>query len=221
MNKLFYFMLLIMLFVPFVYSLDKVILQIPNCFNVSVSSELLLGNFTPIKFRDCSFVNRSWICDCHNVKGVFNLTLQNDGVNLDSKFWRLYRFDVVYNVYELKNFYGKLIVNDMGGGFNIKGNSINYVEPSVLTVHDVVYVNNTVDRIVYVDRNVSYPVYVDRVVNNTVIQDVYINGEKALFTNYTCITSVPKANSFDWIVFVLAIVIIVSWEWYSFKFKKK
>ena len=209
-----------------VFASDKEILQIPYCYNVSIHAIQLTGNHTDINFRDCSKLDSyHFSCDCHNVVGIFNLTLQTDSPHLDSIYWRRFRFDVSYNTYTLAVNSGNILITDYGDGFNVIGNNIEYSGFNIITINKPVYIDREVP--IYINNISNVTTYVDNIIyinqtiehNNTILEPIFINGQKALFNNYTfnCDKESKEANvNFVWMfvyagfcVILLIILVIV------------
>lgn len=213
MNKQPIYVLMLILSISLAIAIDKPILQIKNCFNVSIDDSLLQGNYTSISFKDCSKVNSIWYCDCHNVGGLFNLTMQTDGSNLGSRDWRYYRFDIDYNTYTLDHSQGSLLLVDYGSWFNIKSNGIEYLGQNTVEVHDIVYQDREVFRDViknvYVDRNITVIEYIE---NTSKIDDLTIelNNSHAYSRDMTKkYNDLNKVNIYLWIMLVLMCVPII------------
>lgn len=189
------YLLVLLLCLPFVFaSTDKTILTISNCYNVSVRTTLINGNFTPVYFKDCSNPSSNfWVCDCHNIVGDYNLTLQTSDVYISSE--RLYRVNVNYSTYDISNFNSKFLVQDHGEFVNILGVDTSDLGKNVVVVTEPVYINNTV--------------YVDRFVNSTVDRIVYINRTVEVKVNSSNIVNDSSWSNADYFIVALLIISIV------------
>lgn len=157
---------------------DKFIMSIPDCYNVSIYPKLISGDYADVTFKDCSLVDKVWVCDCHNTN-PFLLYVHNSIVALNYNESRIYKFDIVYSTYDLSYFNDTSIMYDFGNNFYFKNHSNHYVG------------NNIVEVPYYVDRIITknVPEYVDRIVE--VNKTIYINDT----TSYdTCNLELDKAK---------------------------
>lgn len=140
--------------------IDKPLINISNCFNVTVNADLTSGNTSYIAFSGCSFLgNDSWFCNCfssdnHN----YTLIMQTDNTILRDS--RDYRITLDARLYAFEKDRLRFKVNDWGDYIDL-GDVVN---DSFGDTREKVEVPIYVDRVVYQDKIVDHNIYVDKIV---------------------------------------------------------
>lgn len=170
-------------------TIDKDILTIYNCYNLTVSYQRTSGNVTPVYFKNCNNLgDNTWNCNCRDTVGDYHLIMQNSGVDLVKE--RDYKIIVNYSYYDISNANTKFIVRDWGDSFDIRGNDLEDLGKAYIIVDKIIYVNQTVfvDKIVEKEVPVNVPVdkivYVDNYIENTTITDAcnaQVDRDKTMF----------------------------------------
>lgn len=168
MNKNVYLIgLLLILSISLVSAKDdgkssKQLVEIFDCFNVTVKYSLTDGNTTPIYFDGCSDKgSNTWFCDCKGYTNGFNLTMRTDRSILRDP--REYDISIDYVLYNFYSNSDDFEVEDWGDYVEVNGESIKYTNSSTKCKNsvDIIYINKTVEVIEYRNRTVEVPVYLE------------------------------------------------------------
>lgn len=200
-------MFLFMLCIAFVDSVSattiyKPLVNISNCYNLTVSVDLHNGVEVPIEFPGCSLVSTNeWFCKCFTTDNkVWELGMYTDNTILREK--RDYRISIKGMVYDLKENEGNLRVNDWGDYTEVNDNGMdNYGEQDDI-------------RVEYVDKfiQVNNTVYVDKIINNVTYVDKLIYVDRNITTyieNTTRIDELKKINQYRWYYSLGATIITI------------
>lgn len=191
--------------------IGKFILNIPNCYNVTIDVTQQTGNTTIPTFDGCTQTtsNTHWYCDCHNIVG-FNLTMHTADTQLSERDARWYEIDVSYTQYQLNTSIAQLHVEDWGNQALAHGTPENMGGCSdVVYLPQIQYVNiTTPGKTIYVDRNITVE-HTTTVEDNTKILALTNNlttcqaesdGKDASIKHY-------RSES-GWLIFALVIVVV-------------
>jgi len=137
-------------------TLDKKIASIHNCNNVSININKVSGNNTPISFKGCTGSGSNLNCDCRDVDGLFNVTLQTDRTPLNSEY-RLYDVDMTYTSCQMSKSKISLTVRDWGDSAQTYGEQTTDLGSDIMVVDRIQYANRTIE--------INKTVYVDRIIN--------------------------------------------------------
>lgn len=189
-----------------VFASDSTLKTIDNCYNVTVDVELSSGNYTDVSFPDCSKTGRyHFECKCRDHTQPFKLIMKTDN-NYNERY---YLVNYSYNTYTINSCNSLKIVKDRGSYSRIDGYDNECIEniikiPVYIEKNNTVYVDNIVNNITTITETIY--------INTTELQPVYINGEKALFNNYTfnCDKSIEESNYYKNISWILLGVIIIT-----------
>jgi hypothetical protein len=179
------YLILILYSLNTVYAIDKILLNIPDCYNVTVKHiDLYSGNKTSITFNGCILYNNTWTCNCAGIND-YNLTLQSDNTPLYYNDIRKYHFIIQYTSYAFSYFNDSIYATDDGLGLDINsennvgiGQNIIYRDVPYYLYTDKVINNITYKNVtVYVNKNVTQIVYKD---NITKIDELIYSYNKSL-----------------------------------------
>lgn len=139
--------------------LDKDILTIDNCYNISLRARQTEGLKVTPSFKECTDNGDGyWSCDCHDTN-EYHLIMRTDNSVVDDN--RYYTITMTYYVYDLSKEKNSFTVRDEGNDFVTSGGNIEELGRDITVVEKIVYVNNTV----YKDKIVeSPPVYLDKII---------------------------------------------------------
>lgn len=166
-----------------IVNVDKKIIEVDDCYNLTVHYTQTGGNASPIKFLSCKDLgDNTWFCDCKNSGRTYNLTMQSDGTILNKP--RVYDFNIQYRTYEITKFSDSFTLKDYGYDVSTSGLETEELGRDIETVYNTVYVNRTV----YVERNktVEVPKYVN----------VYVDNQTKLDALYSNISNLQWDNAY-------------------------
>lgn len=192
---------------------NKELLQIENCYNVTIHYQQESGNVSDLTFTGCKNLgNYTWTCDCRYIS-EYNLTMSSDGAILKKP--RVYEFDVQYRTYDIIKFSDTFTVKDYGYEIDISGMKTEELGKDIEYIETIVYVNQTVykDKIVNRTVEVIKEVPVDNLTTIT-----RLNGDiTELRNNNTALSDSNKhlksANKWLWITLIL-LILIAGWLTY-------
>jgi hypothetical protein len=201
--------------------IDKPLLNVSNCYNLTVSAVLMAGNISPISFSGCSFLgNDSFFCNCYSIDNRnWSLIMQTDNTILRES--REYKITVNALVYSFEKDRLRFRIDDWGDYLDlgdIVNESLGDTREKII-IKDIVYVNNTVfqDRIVYQDKIVEKIVYVentskvDSCLNELNLTNLTTNLLK--MENYNLLNDRAKAektaNTWRWVSFIIIALVFV------------
>jgi hypothetical protein len=145
--------------------INKELVDIDNCYNLTVTYELTNGNTTPVSFVGCTDKgSNTWFCDCKTTIGTYTLTMSTDGAVIKKD--RKYKMTIDYYVYDLNKESNGFTVIDAGTDASVSGKNLEDLGRVVEYIDVPIYINKTI----YVDKIIEKPVYVD------VPRDVYIEN---------------------------------------------
>jgi hypothetical protein len=142
---------------------NKNILEIDNCYNVTVKYTQTDGNITGLTFPNCKNIyNTTWNCDCRNTIGTYTLVMSSDATIL--KKARKYDFTIDYMVYDISEESKNFNVKDYGYDIDVSGIQTTDLGRVVEYIDVPVYINQTV--------------YKDKIINRTVevIKEVQVDN---------------------------------------------
>ena len=140
--------------------INKEIVTIDNCYNLTIKYDLVKGNSTPITFIGCKDIGSStWFCDCKNNWNEYNLTMQTDGTPLKKP--REYNMVLNAYIYDITKSRDTFTVKDYGYDSDIDGFELDDLGKDIQYIEVPIYINQTI--------------YKDRIVNNSqeVVKTVY------------------------------------------------
>lgn len=141
-------------------AVEKPLLNVSNCYNLTITADLERGVETPIYFTGCTKTDTNkWFCDCFKVdKTDYLLVMWTDNTILRDE--RRYQIDIdaqVYN-YNLDNI--NFRVDDWGDYIDLGRADLTHIGDNIKTIKvpEIIYINKTI--------------YEDRIINDTIYQDV-------------------------------------------------
>lgn len=182
-------------------AIDREILTISNCYNISLRVKQTEGVKVTPSFKDCTDEGSGyWSCDCHDTED-YNLIMRTDGESIDED--RYYDITLTYYLYDLNKEKNSFTVRDRGNDVSTSGENIEDLGKDIVVVEKPIYINQTV----YQDRPVDRLVYVDKIVNIENLTKV-----KLLQENITSLQQelVAKDKSRTWPNIFLIISILVN-----------
>ena len=150
---------------------DIRVMNVENCYNLTVRYELSDGEPVGVKFYGCKdWGNQTWFCNCRSDLNSYNLVMQTDSAIVREA--REYELEVTGYVYSFSKDSKDVRLLDWGDYFEIRTKNVNDFgedadcEPRI----EIKYINRTVE--VPVDKIVEVPV--DRIVEVPVNVTEYV-----------------------------------------------
>lgn len=201
MNKNYIIMFLVLAMIPIVSAtvIDKELITISDCYNITIHAELTSGVATPISFSGCplSDVN-TWQCSCITTVRDFRVIMQTDDAVVRKE--RRYKISINYTQYDFVKSKDSFTVKDYGDYIDNTGNDINSIAGDIEYIDNIVYVNTTE----YVDRIVNNTVYVDKI-NTVTVEN--ITRVQLLEQDVATLNS---KNNFKKVLLVITIIAIIA-----------
>lgn len=164
MNKL-YMAILFLLFLPIVNAaitkptnlLDRPLINVTNCYNLTIHYELTDGVATPVSFIGCTDKgNGDWSCNCREDDNLYTVIMRTDKSIIRDP--REYDIDIDGYVYDFYEDSISFRVLDWGDYTEVKGKRLNDLGSDSADDNDntcsdrveVIYLNRTVEKIVEV-----------------------------------------------------------------------
>lgn len=213
--KKYLLILLILLAVPGVLAgslMDKPLMNVEDCYNLTVHYELTSGVATGVAFSGCTFIgNDSWFCNCRSDSGSYNLIMQTD--NSIIREARKYKVDVsgyVYSFYKDKVSFRVLDWGDYIDNKNTHLDDFGSDKTSSNSVCSsdvqVVYINNTITKVVNQTVEVPVEVIKEVVVENTSRLDAL---NTSLINTHNDYVKLSKNRNGWLLAFIITLIILI------------
>jgi hypothetical protein len=203
-NKNYIILFLVLAMIPIVSAtvINKELITISDCYNITIHAELTSGVATPISFSGCPLsATNTWQCSCIT-DGDFKLIMQTDDAIVRKE--RRYKISINYTQYDFVKSKDSFTVKDYGDYIDNTGTDINSIAGDVEYIDKIVYVNYTK----YVDRNntvtVNNTVYVDKI-NTVTVEN--ITRVQLLEQDVATLNS---KNNFKKVLLVITIIAIIA-----------
>lgn len=181
--------------------MDKQLMTIENCYNLTVHYELTDGVTTPINFKDCTDKgNSTYFCNCRRDEGVYNLIMQTDNAIIrDAREYEISVTGYTYSFYKDKENFKVL---DWGDYIDNKNKHPRDFGQDSTTCDsgeiEYVYVNQTIETIVNKTIEVPVEVFKEKIVERNITIQV---------DNTTMITTLKNQRNNSRLFMILFLII--------------